>query len=71
MQRYVPFIAVAAANMVNIPLMRQNELAGGIALTDQNGNYAGQSKVNLWSCLIYQRYGRQTDTIFSFVAHNI
>lgn len=34
--RYVPFIAVAAANMVNIPLMRQNELLKGIQVEDEN-----------------------------------
>lgn len=28
-QRFVPFVAVAAANWVNIPLMRQNELTLG------------------------------------------
>merc|ERR1719229_2069603 len=28
-QRFVPFAAVAAANAVNIPLMRQNEIRSG------------------------------------------
>ena len=36
--RYVPFIAVAAANMVNIPLMRQNELINGIDVEDEDEN---------------------------------
>ncbi|KAA0197372.1 hypothetical protein HAZT_HAZT007811, partial [Hyalella azteca] len=44
LQRFVPFIAVAAANMVNIPLMRQNELISGVALVDENGNHVGYSK---------------------------
>ncbi|XP_071447872.1 sideroflexin-2 [Hetaerina americana] len=44
MQRYVPFAAVAAANCVNIPLMRQNELYYGIDVCDENGNVIGQSK---------------------------
>lgn len=29
LQRFVPFVAVASANCVNIPLMRQSEILGG------------------------------------------
>ncbi|XP_063218925.1 sideroflexin-2 isoform X2 [Bacillus rossius redtenbacheri] len=45
LQRYVPFAAVAAANCVNIPLMRQNEILYGVDVYDDNGNKVGQSKV--------------------------
>lgn len=44
-QRYVPFAAVAAANFVNIPLMRQNEIIHGIDVFDENGNKCGTSRV--------------------------
>jgi tricarboxylate carrier len=43
--RYVPFIAVAAANMVNIPLMRQNELVKGIQVEDEDENPVGRSRI--------------------------
>lgn len=45
MARYVPFAAVAAANCVNIPLMRQNEISQGIDVADENGNKLTKSKV--------------------------
>ncbi|XP_014255181.1 sideroflexin-2 isoform X2 [Cimex lectularius] len=44
-QRYVPFAAVAAANCVNIPLMRQNELVNGIDVYDAKDKHVGESRV--------------------------
>lgn len=41
--RFVPFAAVAAANCINIPFMRQRELKYGIPITDENGNRLGES----------------------------
>uniref|UniRef100_A0A7N9B045 Sidoreflexin n=1 Tax=Mastacembelus armatus TaxID=205130 RepID=A0A7N9B045_9TELE len=41
--RFVPFAAVAAANCINIPFMRQRELKYGIPVTDENGNRLGES----------------------------
>ncbi|XP_055628248.1 sideroflexin-2 [Toxorhynchites rutilus septentrionalis] len=43
-QRYVPFVAVAVANCINIPLMRQNELMYGIDIEDENGKVVGKSR---------------------------
>lgn len=43
--RFVPFAAVAAANCINIPAMRQAELKDGIKVFDSNNNVVGQSKV--------------------------
>lgn len=41
--RFVPFAAVAAANCINIPLMRQRELKVGIPVTDGDGSRLGES----------------------------
>ncbi|KAG7492577.1 hypothetical protein MATL_G00015760 [Megalops atlanticus] len=41
--RFVPFAAVAAANCINIPFMRQRELKFGIPVTDKDGNRFGES----------------------------
>ncbi|CAH2046636.1 unnamed protein product, partial [Iphiclides podalirius] len=43
--RFVPFVAVAAANWVNIPLMRQNEILLGLDVTDENGKVIGKSQL--------------------------
>ncbi|XP_024894897.1 sideroflexin-2 isoform X4 [Pteropus alecto] len=42
--RWVPFAAVAAANCVNIPMMRQQELIQGICVKDTNHNEIGHSR---------------------------
>ncbi|XP_046906703.1 sideroflexin-2 [Hypomesus transpacificus] len=42
--RWVPFVAVASSNCVNIPMMRQQELLNGVAVTDDSGARLGQSK---------------------------
>ncbi|KAL1765191.1 sideroflexin-1 isoform X1 [Sigmodon hispidus] len=39
---FVPFGAVAAANCINIPLMRQRELKVDIPVTDENGTRLGE-----------------------------
>merc|ERR1712045_963383 len=43
-QRFVPCVAVAASNCVNIPLMRQQELMDGMTLTNEAGDTACLSK---------------------------
>lgn len=43
--RFVPMVAVATANIINIPLMRQRELKGGISVVDENDNKLGMSKI--------------------------
>ncbi|XP_065339947.1 sideroflexin-3 [Cloeon dipterum] len=42
--RFVPFAAVAAANCVNIPMMRMKEIQEGVPVVDANGNKLGESK---------------------------
>jgi len=41
--RFVPLIAVAAANCVNIPLMRQQEIKKGISISTEDGTDVGLS----------------------------
>ncbi|CAH0399684.1 unnamed protein product [Chilo suppressalis] len=43
--RFVPFAAVATANCVNIPLMRQTELMDGLEVADENGKIIGKSQL--------------------------
>ena len=44
--RFVPFVAVAVANAINIPLMRQRELRYGIPVVDEEDKRLGMSKVD-------------------------
>lgn len=44
LQRFVPFAAVCASNMVNIPLMRQSEIQNGVVVTDEDNNPVAKSK---------------------------
>ncbi|XP_030909688.2 sideroflexin-2 isoform X3 [Melopsittacus undulatus] len=44
--RWVPFVAVAAANCVNIPMMRQQEIINGVTVTDQDNNELGHSRLS-------------------------
>jgi hypothetical protein len=53
LQRYVPFAAVAAANCINIPLMRQSELINGIVVYDENGNAVTESRVIMFMFIAY------------------
>jgi tricarboxylate carrier len=42
--RLVPFVAVAIANMINCPMMRQKEFVEGLEIFDENNNSLGYSK---------------------------
>eukprot|EP00117_Sycon_ciliatum_P044345 scpid45706/ scgid3587/ Sideroflexin-5; Tricarboxylate carrier BBG-TCC len=42
--KMIPFIAVAAANQVNVLCMRSSELANGVDVHEENGRVVGQSR---------------------------
>ncbi|XP_053258243.1 sideroflexin-5 isoform X2 [Podarcis raffonei] len=44
-QRFVPFPAVASANICNVVLMRHTELEEGIDVLDSDGNRVGSSRI--------------------------
>ena len=43
--RFIPFAAIAAANCINIPLVRRLEFKNGVPIYDDDNNYLGHSKV--------------------------
>uniref|UniRef100_A0A8C8RE98 Sideroflexin 5 n=1 Tax=Pelusios castaneus TaxID=367368 RepID=A0A8C8RE98_9SAUR len=51
-QRFVPFPAVASANVCNVVLMRHTELEEGIDVLDSNGNIVGSSRIAAKHALI-------------------
>ncbi|ETV68310.1 hypothetical protein, variant [Aphanomyces astaci] len=50
--RLVPLMAVAAANWVNIPMMRQQELLHGIAVETADGDVVGKSQAAAQSAVL-------------------
>ncbi|KAK3554417.1 hypothetical protein QTP70_023047 [Hemibagrus guttatus] len=44
-QRFIPFPAVASANVCNVLLMRHSELSDGISVLDEQGNIVATSKL--------------------------
>ena len=42
--RLVPLFAIAMANAINIPLMRQNEIKEGVRVSTEEGAYCGNSR---------------------------
>lgn len=44
MGRLIPFVAIAAANAINIPLTRQRELRNGVPIYDRDHAHLGTSK---------------------------
>ena len=64
--RFVPFVAVGAANAINIPSMRRLELTEGIEMTTEDGTYVGKSKVAARqgiSMVVLSRIGMATPTM--------
>ncbi len=43
--RWVPFVAVASANCINISTIRQREIIEGMMVLDENGQPLGKSRV--------------------------
>lgn len=65
--RLVPMVAVAAANCVNIPLMRQQEIKNGITIELEDGTPVGQSSnaaVAAVSQVIPSRVGMAAPAMF-------
>ena len=65
--RLVPLFAVAAANCVNIPLMRQEEIKKGITVETADGKELGASPTAAWSALaqvIPSRIGMAAPSMF-------
>eukprot|EP01100_Stratorugosa_tubuloviscum_P015793 TRINITY_DN944_c1_g1_i1.p1 TRINITY_DN944_c1_g1~~TRINITY_DN944_c1_g1_i1.p1 ORF type:complete len:338 (+),score=154.73 TRINITY_DN944_c1_g1_i1:87-1100(+) len=52
LQRFIPFPAVATANVCNVFLMRKNEITEGIHVKDEQGNLIGTSKLAAKSAVI-------------------
>jgi len=64
--RFVPFVAVGAANSINIPAMRRLELTEGIEMSTEDGQIVGQSKTAARqgiTMVVLSRMGMATPTM--------
>ena len=50
--KFVPFFAVCAGNVVNVPLMRQQDILTGITVNDAEGRTLGESRLLGCMCLM-------------------
>ena len=65
--RFVPLVAVAAANCINIPLMRQQEIKKGISIQNEKGEdvgLSGNAAVAAISQVIPSRIGMAAPAMF-------
>lgn len=71
--RLVPLVAVSAANCINIPLMRRQELQKGITLVDENYNSldveSKKAAIQGISAVIASRVAMATPGMGKFTAH--
>ncbi|KAK6110248.1 tricarboxylate carrier family protein [Brugia pahangi] len=57
-QRFVPLVAVAVANAINIPFTRQNELLDGLPVTNEAGQVVGKSKMAAYKAITLVVFSR-------------
>ena len=65
--RFVPLVAVAAANCINIPLMRQQEIKKGISIQNEKGEdvgLSGNAAVAAISQVVPSRIGMAAPAMF-------
>ncbi|XP_075924489.1 sideroflexin-3-like isoform X1 [Petromyzon marinus] len=58
MGRLVPFAAVAAANCINVPFMRQRELTHGVSVADEHGVCVSESRIAARSAIAQVVFSR-------------
>ncbi|XP_078463665.1 sideroflexin-3-like isoform X3 [Lampetra planeri] len=58
MGRLVPFAAVAAANCINVPFMRQRELIHGVSVADEHGVRVSESRIAARSAIAQVVFSR-------------
>lgn len=47
-KRFIPFSTLLVASIINVPIMRHNEIVEGIGIYDCNKDHVGYSKVSIF-----------------------